>query len=361
MGRPNKPWFRPDVGWWVTNVGGKQHRLAKGKANKAEAVRAFHELMALTPRRPEAHDARVCDLTESFLDFVRRKKYSDDTYRNYSFYLMSFCDFRGFRPAREIIPHDVTQWITSPKKPHGKRTPKPWNDTTEYNAKRTVFRLFSWANEEGLLTVNPLKGLRREKPKPKRRCLTEAEYCTFLRGARRPFRVFLWSLMETGARPSELRRLKWSDVKGDCLVIEEHKTAKKTGKERVIYMTERMQRCIGRLRERSASPYVFVNRRGRPWTGNAVRLQVDRIKNRTGLASDVCAYMVRHTFATWALVRGVDPATLAELLGHNSTDMIMKVYLHLADQKQHMRLAVEQAARRPARPSVDAFVGCSNE
>jgi len=57
----------------------------------------------------------------------------------------------------------------------------------------------------------------------------------------------------------------------------------------------------------------------------------------------------------------VDPATLAELLGHNSTDMIMKVYLHLADQKQHMRLAVEQAARRPARPSVDAFVGCSSE
>ena len=27
--------------------------------------------MALTPRRPEAHNARVCDLVEAFLDFAR--------------------------------------------------------------------------------------------------------------------------------------------------------------------------------------------------------------------------------------------------------------------------------------------------
>ena len=115
MGRRAKPWFRPDIGWWVTNVGGKQHRLAKGKANKAEAERAFHELMALTPRRPEAHDARVCDLVEAFLDFARKKKYSDDTIRNYSFYLMSFCLYAGDRQAREVIPNDVTNWLMSPK------------------------------------------------------------------------------------------------------------------------------------------------------------------------------------------------------------------------------------------------------
>ena len=74
MGRPNKPWYRPDIDWWVTNIGGKQFRIAKGKRNQAEAQRAFHELMALKPQRPEAHDARVCDLAEAFLDFARKKK-----------------------------------------------------------------------------------------------------------------------------------------------------------------------------------------------------------------------------------------------------------------------------------------------
>ncbi len=340
MGRPNKPWFRPDVGWWVTNIGRKQFRLAQGKGNKAEAERAFHELMAVRPQRPDSHDARVCDLAEAFLEFARRKGYSDDTYRNYRFYIMGFCEFRGFRLAGEIITHDVTKWIAT----------KKWNDTTEYNAKRTVFRLFSWAKDEGLLAVNPLKGMRREKPETKRRCLLEHEYCSLLHGARRPFRVVLWSLMETGARPSELRRLQWTEVKIDRFVIKHHKTAKKTGKDRVIYLSKRMQRRISQLRERSTSPFVFVNSRGKPWTGNAIRLQVDRIKKRLGLANDLCAYMIRHTFATWALVRGVDPATLAELLGHTSTDMIMRVYLHLAEQKQHMVTAVEQAVGRPAHP-----------
>ena len=210
MGRPNKPWYRPDVGWWVTNIGGKQFRLAKGKQNQAEAKRVFHELMAIRPQRPDTHDARVCDLAEAFLEFVHKKKYSADTYRNYNFYLMSFCKYAGYCQAREIIPHDVTKWLIAPKE-DGK--PKVWNDTTEYNAKRTVFRLFSWATDECLLTKNPLKGLKREKPETKRRCLTEAEYCSLLLGARQPFRLFLWALMETGARPSELRRLQWNEVK----------------------------------------------------------------------------------------------------------------------------------------------------
>jgi hypothetical protein len=49
MGRPNKPWFRPDVGWWMTNIGRKQHRLAKAKNEnaagpKAEAVLVQREM-----------------------------------------------------------------------------------------------------------------------------------------------------------------------------------------------------------------------------------------------------------------------------------------------------------------------------
>ena len=207
----------------------------------------------------------------------------------------------------------------------------------------------SWATEEGLLAKNPLKGMKREKPETTRRCLTEVEYCTLLRGARRPFRLFLWALMETGARPSELRRLQWCEVK-NTFVIEKHKTAKKTGKPRVIFMTERLRRHIAQLEKRSASSFVFVNSRGDPWTGNAVRLQVDRIEKRYHLADDVCAYMIRHTFATWALMRGVDAASLAELLGHTDTEIVMKVYSHLAEQKGHMTNAAELAAQRPLRP-----------
>jgi len=346
MGRRNKPWYRPDIGWWVTNVGRKQFRLAKGKGNKAEADRAFHELMALRPRRPEAWNARTCDLVEAFLRFASHQGYANDTQRNYAFYLGKFCEHRGYVLAVDLIPDHVTEWIQS----------KGWNATTAYNAKRAVFRVFSWAVDQGLLTRNPLARMKRENPEITRRCLTREEYCRLLAGARRPFRVFLWSLMETGTRPSELRQLTWDQVRDDRFEIIHHKTAKKTKKPRVIFLTKRMRRRIEQLRARSQSRYVFVNHAGAPWTENAIRLAVNRIKKRQDLPKDVCAYMIRHTFATWALMRGVDPATLAEILGHRGTSTIMRVYLHLAEQKNHMVQAAELAAGRlvsPMRPTAE--------
>ncbi len=34
MARPNKIWFRKDVGWWMVNLGGEKVRLAEGRENK---------------------------------------------------------------------------------------------------------------------------------------------------------------------------------------------------------------------------------------------------------------------------------------------------------------------------------------
>ena len=42
MGRRAKSWFRPDIGWWVTNVGGKQHRLAKAKNERGAKPKRKH-------------------------------------------------------------------------------------------------------------------------------------------------------------------------------------------------------------------------------------------------------------------------------------------------------------------------------
>ncbi|MCU9931040.1 tyrosine-type recombinase/integrase, partial [Escherichia coli] len=60
-------------------------------------------------------------------------------------------------------------------------------------------------------------------------------------------------------------------------------------------------------------------------------------------------YSYRHAFATQALVSGVDIATVAELLGHASTEMISRHYGHLANEKQHLK----DAAARVIRPHAD--------
>lgn len=348
MGRRNKPWFRPDIGWWVTTIARKQFRLARGtskydKKSEAEAWQAFHELMALRPRRPHAWNGRVCDLIEEFLSSCATKNgTAPDTLRNYRFYLHSFAGKFGYLHPSEVRKFHVRKWVQE----------KPWNETSEYNARRTVFRVFSWGVQEGYLPENPVNGLKRDKPKTTRRCLSFEEWCKLLRGARRPLRVFLWCLMETGARPSELRGLTWEQVKKDRLILKDHKTSKKTDKPRVIHLSDRMQRRIWKLRKRSTSRYVFTNSRGQPWTENAIRMRISKIRKRTGLANDVCAYTIRHTYGTWAIMNGVDPATLAELMGHSSTEMIVKVYCHLAEQSSHMQAAANLAQQCPVRPNI---------
>jgi integrase len=64
---------------------------------------------------------------------------------------------------------------------------------------------------------------------------------------------------------------------------------------------------------------------------------------REKLGFQVCAYTIRHTWATEALERGVDPISLAILMGHKDTTMVAKVYQHLAQNRKHLREQLRRA------------------
>lgn len=333
MPRPSKPWFRRQTGWWMCTFHGKKRKLARGIANRKLAKQRFHQLMALEPQS-FADDASVGMICRAFLRWSKRH-HAADTYRNHKFYVGGFRKRYGRMPVSRLTKNKVTTWVDT----HN------WNDTSQYNARRSVFRAFNWAVEEDLLAENPLKGMKRTKPAPRQRAMTEQEYSAMLQARRGPFRTLLFSLWNTGARPSELRGLKWPQVEADRLVLAEHKTVKQTGKARIIQLNRPMQRLLRFLRQRAKSEYVFLNRRSKPWTCNAVRLNVARLKKKLNLADDLCVYLTRHAFGTNAILRGVDVATTAQLMGHSSLEMISKVYCHLADKQTHLQDAVERVTR----------------
>src|SRR5438094_3703934 len=70
----------------------------------------------------------------------------------------------------------------------------------------------------------------------RRRPMTDGEFQTLLRGSDPAFRRFLIFLKFTGCRPGEAASTRWPDVRIDeaCVVLKEHKTARKTGLPRVI-------------------------------------------------------------------------------------------------------------------------------
>ncbi len=305
-------------------------------------ARPLHEVLAaaLAPGGAGA-SPRLAEVVDAFLEYARAHN-RPATVAQYAWYGAKLTAELGQVPSPELRPIDITRWVGR----HG------WSGSHEYNGRRYAFRFLAWAAEEGLIARNPLEGLKRPRPRGRRRALAHAEYLALVRATDSDFRPLLFALRQTGARPQELRDLRWHDVRRDHILLWDHKTDA-TRRPRVIHLGPVMQRFFQVLRRRrphGAGDHVFLNSRGRPWTANAVRLRMKRLRDRAGLSADVCAYLLRHTFGTAAVMNGVDVATVSELLGHASTEITASVYVHLAGQVSHLQTAAAIAAR-PARRS----------
>ena len=338
-----RPWYRSQTDTWYVCRHGKQIPLAKGKANRAEAQAAYFRLMAADAEAPPPSlfaAAQVCDL---FLDWSQ--KHNDRrTYDWYCSYLESFCTLWGAVPAADLKPFHVTRWVDE----------HPSWKSSRRCAITAVKRAFNWAVDEGLLPVNPLKKVRKPKAVARERTLSAEEREQILAAIKdRPFREFVVALQETGCRPSEVARVTaahYHRVHGTWVFPpDEHKTGKRTGKPRIVYLTQAMVELTERLIAAYPDGPLFRGRRGgRPFSRNAIRCRFRNLRKKLPHLAGVVAYTYRHSFATDALERGVGLAEVAELLSHTTTDMLMRHYQHLSQHREHLRQAVARATRPPA-------------
>lgn len=345
-----KPWFRASKSAWYVEHRSKQIRLGehpdgapppkktKSGWNAPQAILdAFYKLMATDPAnlpKPEKITVEtVCDL---FLDHSEQH-HSPDTFANYKHFLQSFADSYGRDPAAGMKPFHVTRWLDARPKWKGARR----------HAVIAVKRAFSWADQQGVLAANPLRTLKADRVKRRTRVLTRDELTEILAAIRdRQFREFMQAMIETGCRPSEVARVTAADVNLELGVwtFEQHKTAKKTQKPRVVYLTPAIVELSRKLIALYPEGPLFRGPRDKTaFTRQNIRCRFRRLRKKLPHLKHFVCYNVRHTFATQALVNGVGVAQVAELLGHSSTEMVSKTYGHLADQVAHMREAARKA------------------
>jgi len=86
---------------------------------------------------------------------------------------------------------------------------------------------------------------------------------------------------------------------------------------------------------------IFRNRAGRSWRGQGLVEHFGNLSRLLGFR--VIAYSLRHTYATDAIVNGVDVITLAEIMGHSDLTMLQQVYQHINQRSEHIRVAAERA------------------
>lgn len=144
------------------------------------------------------------------------------------------------------------------------------------------------------------------------------------------FEVAFW----TGARPSEMIALLWSDVdlakgtmsitKGRVRGILQNKT--KTSKSRLVYLNDNALSAFKNARALNrGNEYVFVKADGSHWNHESNMRSVMRSATQANHIRHRPAYNTRHTYATILLMNGINPAFAANQLGH-SLLMFTKIY-----------------------------------
>jgi site-specific recombinase XerD len=107
-------------------------------------------------------------------------------------------------------------------------------------------------------------------------------------------------------------------------------------------MVELTRTLMAKYRE---GPLFCGPRSKRGYTRNGVRCRFRNLRQKLPNLKDVIRYTMRHSFATQALVNGVGIAQVAELMGHTDTEMVSKVYCHLAAAVYHDEHLVEMFNR----------------
>jgi site-specific recombinase XerD len=294
MRRP-EPWYRTSKGAWFVQFADKQIRLAKGPKDETEkaAFDAYYKLMAHRPENlPKGDEIQVAALCDLFLEYSKAN-HEPSTFRLLRLYLQGFCEWCGRLLARDVKPFHVTQWLDQ----------HPTWKASRRHAALAVKRAFAWAEQQGILSGSPLRQLKVEKNNnPRTRVLTADERAAILAAIKdRQFREFVQALLDTGARPGEVARVTAADADLDrgMWVLEKHKSAKKTKKPRVIYLTPAMVELTRRLMaEHPEGPLFRGPRGGKPFTPNGIRCRFRRLREKLPKLKHFVAYSARHTWAT---------------------------------------------------------------
>ena len=252
----------------------------------------------------------------------------------------------------------------------------------------TMGTLFRSAVMNDLIAKHPMDGVRYTKPV---RAVDDIKYLTveeqekFLEAASRSHNYAQYALiLETGLRTGELIGLTWDAIDWERRTLTVNKTLEFRHKQevwragppktqqsyRTIPLTNRaceilqavwnareeqkgsavldqeleyMDRRTGEKAVLVMRNLVFINwRTGEPAKNSSYDTHLYKLCDEAGI-KQFCMHALRHTYATRAIERGMQPKVLQKLLGHASIKTTMDRYVHVTDDS--MAKAVLQFER----------------
>ncbi|GAA0128729.1 tyrosine recombinase XerC [Methanococcus maripaludis] len=200
---------------------------------------------------------------------------------------------------------------------------------------RSLNRFYHWANKHKHIIGNPVKSfLNTLKPDKKERdYLTQRQSGDLLRNIIDiNFYIFTMFFIKTGVRVSEFQNILLDDVDFTEKTI--FIRGGKGRKDRYVFFDSEMGINLKRwLRERDIlkpkAPNLFLNRRGKAIGKSSITHYIRYLNDVYGkkVNKRITPHILRHTFATTCVDKGMDLRTLQDILGHEDIKTT-SIYLH---------------------------------
>jgi integrase len=180
-----------------------------------------------------------------------------------------------------------------------------------------LHRFLRWCVDRDLISANPIAGMRRPATEKSRdRVLTDNELAAIWRAADKlgfPYGTCTQLLILTGARRSEITKLKWSEIDGDRILLPPART--KTAVAHLILLAPVAQSIIDKLPLIVDSEFAFTTNGKSPVSGwSTAKPQLDRLSG----VRNWHVHDLRRTVATGLQKLGIPLQVTEAVLGHTS-------------------------------------------
>lgn len=260
-------------------------------------------------------DVVVWPELEIYLGKMRFENYSRSTVQQYERFLRDLLVYIG-KPVQEISGEDVVECLNYYEQV------RQISASTKDHKRRIASSFFAFLHDRGYIRKNPMATVDPIKYVAEvREALTsrEVEKLRIACGTDIRDNAVLELFLATGCRVSEVVNMRLEDLDLQTGYV---KVLGKGQKERIVFFGDRAIEYLEQYLGGRKTGAVILSSRA-PHQGlrkNALENIIRRITQKAGLGRRVFPHLLRHTFATRALNKGMPLPTLCDLMGHASVE-----------------------------------------
>lgn len=217
----------------------------------------------------------------------------------------------------------------------GKEVPATFGQVRANRAKALVSHMWNWAREEGITKLpNPCAGVKRFAESGRESAPDAEMVARVMAVSDRPLQFAMRLADLIGQRPSDVRKIKETDIKDGMLHVKQGKTQAKLrieltgGLAELIEEIRAFKRQIGTI-----TAELLVNESGQPLRADAMRYRFDQARAKAGIEKSAFQFRDFRAKAATETDEAAGTKAAQALLGHTTEAMTANYIRHKVGRK----------------------------